>query len=319
MKIAILDGHALNPGDLDWSELMACGDVRQYDRTSPEEIASRISDVEAIMTNKVRLQKRDLQLAPHLRYIGVLATGYDVVDITEARRLGIAVTNVPKYGTESVAQHAFALLLELTQKVGLHSHGVEQGRWAKSADWCYWESPIRELTGETMGIVGMGRIGAAVARRAGAFGMEVIASESARAGSCTTTVRRVPLETLLRVSDVVSLHCPITPETRGMINARSISLMKPTALLINTSRGQLVDENALAAALSAGKIAGAGLDVLGEEPPRQGSPLIGLRNCVITPHQAWASQTARARLLGEAVANFKAFAAGARRNRVDEV
>ena len=308
-KIVVLDGATLNPGDLDWSGLEALGRCAIHDRTPEDQIVSRGRDAEVILTNKTPLSAATLSALPALRYIGVLATGYNIVDIAAARARGIPVASTPAYGTQSVAQHTFALLLELTNRVGLHTERVRGGAWARCPDFCFWERPLIELDGLTMGLVGAGRIGAAVQRIATAIGLRVI--HATRKGG------RDELEYVLRNSDVVSLHCPLTPETDGMINASTLNLMKNTALLINTSRGQLVREADLAAALESGRIAGAALDVLAREPPPADHPLLKARNCLITPHHAWATQAARARLMASTVENLQAFLSGQPRNVVN--
>jgi len=315
VKIVVLDGYTLNPGDLSWDALRALGDCEIYDRTPPQETIARATGAEIVLTNKTLLGRREIDKLPQLRYVGVLATGYNVVDLAATAARGIVVTNVPTYGTQSVAQMVFAHLLHLVQHVGEHAMGVHRGKWTRSEDFCYWEFPLVELEGLTMGLVGLGRIGRAVAKLAQAFGMEVLAFDP-QAAETPDGVQRVELDALLARSDVVSLHCPLTEETRGLINAERLARMKPTAMLINTSRGPLVDEPALANALNAGRLAGAGLDVLSSEPPVASNPLLGARNCYITPHIAWATRAARARLLKTAVENVQAFLAGRARNVV---
>jgi len=315
VKIVVLDGYTLNPGDLSWDALRALGDCEIYDRTPPQETIARATGAEIVLTNKTLLGRREIDKLPQLRYVGVLATGYNVVDLAATAARGIVVTNVPTYGTQSVAQMVFAHLLHLVQHVGEHAMGVHRGKWTRSEDFCYWEFPLVELEGLTMGLVGLGRIARAVAKLAQAFGMEVLAFDP-QAAETPDGVQRVELDALLARSDVVSLHCPLTEETRGLINAERLARMKPTAMLINTSRGPLVDEPALANALNAGRLAGAGLDVLSSEPPVASNPLLGARNCYITPHIAWATRAARARLLKTAVENVQAFLAGRARNVV---
>jgi len=309
MNICVLDSFTLNPGDLSWEELEQFGACQMYDRTRPEEVVTRAAHAEIVLTNKSLLPRQAIQSLPLLKYIGVLATGANVVDLLAASDRGIPVTNVPAYSTRSVVQATFALLLELTNRVGHHAHRVRQGDWSKAIDWCFWDGPLIELDGLTMGVVGYGRIGAAVAERARAFGMKVLAF-SPSTKPAPTYVKFVELETLIRESDVVSLHCPLTPQTEALVNATSLSFMKSSALLLNTSRGSLIDEAALAAALNAGKIAGAGLDVLSTEPPSATNPLLSAKNCVITPHNAWGSLAARRRLMHIAVENVRAFLAG---------
>jgi glycerate dehydrogenase len=311
MKIVVLDGYCLNPGDLAWDGLRRLGDVEIYDRTRVDEVTARAADAEAVFTNKTPLPGYILDRLPALRYIGVLATGYNVVDIDAARGRGITVTNIPTYGTSSVAQFVFALLLELCHHVGDHAAAVRAGEWSHNPDWSFWKSPLVELAGKTMGIVGFGRIGRQTARIADAMGMRVIANDTNEANPPDYEgFRWAAFEELLRESDVVSLHSPLFPETRGMINARTIGLMKPSAFLINTSRGPLMIDRDLADALDAGRIAGAGLDVLSVEPPAEDNPLLAARNCLVTPHIAWATREARSRLMDLAVENLAAFAAG---------
>lgn len=317
MRIVVLDGYALNPGDLDWSAVKALGDCVVYDRTAANETLARAAGAEVVLTNKTRLTRECLGAWPDLRYIGVLATGYDVVDVQAAAERGIPVTNAPGYGTASVAQSVFALLLELTNDAGSLSRGVHAGRWAKSPDYCYWDKPLVELDGLTMGIIGYGVIGQATARIARGFGMRVIAHT--RPPLENTDVEMVALDALFAESDVISLHCPLTPNTRGLIGADRLASMKPTAYLINTARGPIVDEPALAEALRAGQIAGAGLDVLCVEPPGVENPLYGAPHCVITPHVSWATAAARGRLMTIAADNLRAFLAGALRNVVNGV
>lgn len=316
MNLVVLDGHTLNPGDLSWEELKALGPCAIYERSTPAEVLKRAADAEILITNKVPLGQEQIRALPKLRYIGVTATGYNIIDVAAARERGITVTNVPAYGTRSVAQHTFALLLELTQHAGSHSQSVRAGAWVRSPDWCFWEHPLVELDGLTMGIVGFGRIGRAVGELAQAFGMHVIAAASPRARELPHNVTIMPLDSLFDAADVVSLHCPLTDLTRHLVNAARLARMKPTAFLLNTSRGPLVDEAALADALNAGSIAGAGLDVLSAEPPRPDNPLLTARNCVITPHQAWATRAARTRLMRVAVSNVNSFLEGKAQNVV---
>ncbi len=309
MSIVVLDGFTLNPGDLSWDELRTLGPCEIFDRTPPDQVETRAAGAGVVLTNKTVLSRDCLGRLPALRYIGVLATGTNIVDLAAARERGVPVTNVPAYGTRSVAQATFALLLELAHQTGHHAQTVRAGRWSKCEDWCYWDAPLLELDGRTMGLIGFGRIGRAVAEVAHAFGMKVIAhTPSLR--NAPAFVRAVELDEIFRASDVVSLHCPLTPSTRHLINAERLRLMKPSALLLNTSRGPLVDEAALAEALNSGLIAGAGLDVLSVEPPPATNPLLQAKNVVITPHNAWGTQAARARLLRVAVANVRAFLAG---------
>lgn len=308
MKIVVLDGFTLNPGDLDWSALSAFGEYTVHDRTPPELTVERAGTAEAVFTNKVILGRAEMAQLPQLRYIGVLATGYNVVDVAAAREMGIVVTNVPTYGTRSVAQMTFALLLELTQHVGHHSQSTAAGRWSTSVDFCYWDFPLVELEGLVMGLIGLGRIGRAVAELAMAFGMKVIAHDAnVAAGNDQPGIEMVDLDTLFKRSDIVSLHCPLTQKNAGMVNAGTLAMMKPTAFLLNTARGPLLNETDVAEALNAGRIAGAGLDVLAVEPPQAANPLLTARNCLVTPHISWATTAARRRLMSTAVQNLSAF------------
>jgi len=315
-KIVVLDGYTLNPGDLDWAPLQAVGDCTIHDRTPREQVVERAAAAEIVLTNKALLPRDAIEHLPALRYIGVLATGYNVVDTAAAKERGIPVTNIPGYGTASVAQHVFALLLELTQRTGHHAQTVREGRWSECPDFCYWDFPLIELAGRTLGIVGYGEIGRAVAHIGLAFGMKVIVSTRTHRAA-TEGVEFVAMEELFRRSDVVTLHCPLTDDTKGLINSARLGLMKLTAFLINTGRGPLVVEADLAVALNSGRIAGAGLDVLSTEPPPPGSPLFTAKNCLITPHIAWATREARSRLLEIAVGNIRAFLAGQPRNVVN--
>lgn len=313
MKIVVLDGYALNPGDLDWAPLQALGEVEIHDRTPAGEVVARAANADVILTNKCPLPADVLAQLPQLRFIGVLATGFNVVDVTAARARGIPVSNVPVYGTKSVAQHVFALILAHLHRVESHAAAVAEGRWSRNADWCFWDSPLTELDGLVLGVVGYGRIGQAVADLGRAFGMTVIVhSRSAKPG-----VEQVGVDKLFRRSDVISLHCPLTPETQGLVNADRLALMKPSALLVNTGRGPLIVEADLAAALDSGQLGGAALDVLSAEPPAANNPLLLARNCLITPHQAWATLAARRRLLATVVENVRAFAAASPQNVVN--
>ena len=310
MKLVVLDGYCLNPGDLSWDALRHMGDLTVYDRTRLEEVVERAAGAEVVFTNKTPLPGSALEQLPALRYIGVLATGYNVVDVNAAKARSVVVTNIPTYGTASVAQFVFALLLELCHNVKLHSDAVRAGEWSLNPDWSFWKSPLVELAGRTMGIVGFGRIGRQVGRIADALGMHVIAYDTFHGGPPQYSFRWAELEELLSESDVVSLHSPLFPDTQGMINARTLAMMKFSAFLINTSRGPLVVDSDLADALNAGRLAGAGVDVLSVEPPAADNPLLSARNCLVTPHIAWATREARARLMDQAVANVTAFAAG---------
>jgi glycerate dehydrogenase len=306
MKIVVLDGYALNPGDLSWQPLGSLGELEVFDRTPAELTVERARGATAVLTNKTALTAGVLDRLPDLRYIGVLATGYNVIDIEAARRRGIVVSNVPTYGTASVAQFVFALLLELCHQVARHSEAVRSGAWTRNPDWSFSYPPQIELAGKTMGIVGYGRIGRQTAQIAEAFRMRVSAFD----------IDRGNLEDLLRESDVVSLHVPLFPETREMINARTLALMKPTAYLINTSRGPLINETDLAAALNSGRIAGAALDVLSVEPPPADHPLLSATNCIVTPHMAWSTTEARRRLMAAVIENVSAFCTGSPKNVV---
>jgi len=310
MNIVVLDGHTLNPGDLDWGDLKALGKCEVFDRTPGEQIHSRAKYAEILLSNKTPLTKETLNELPKLKYIGVLATGYNVIDIEAAKARGIIVTNVPTYGTRSVAQMTMALLLELTQHAGHHSQRVRDGGWSSSEDWCFWDHPLIELDGLKMGLVGFGRIGRAVAELAKAFGMKVQVTTRDNPENPPDGIDFVELDELFRTSDVVSLHCPLTPETHRLANIDRIGLMKPSAFLINTSRGPLIDDGALAEALNENRIAGAALDVLSSEPPQSYNPLLTAKNCVITPHIAWATRAARSRLMKAATENVCAFIAG---------
>jgi len=314
MNICVLDGYAANPGDLSWQAFDALGTLKVYDRTAPGEIVSRLADTEIALTNKVVISARTMDALPRLKYIGVLATGYNVVDVAAARARGVVVTNIPAYSTDSVAQLVFAFLLNICQQVQLHSDLVHQGRWVSSPDFSFTAAPLVELAGKTMGLVGLGNIGQAVARIALAFGMKVLALTSKTAvqlaAAGLSELQAVDAHSLFSQSDVLSLHCPLTEETRSLVNARTLSWMKPTAILINTGRGGLIDEAALAAALADNRLAAAGLDVLSTEPPRADNPLLTAPHCYITPHLAWASVEARRRLIQIAADNVLAFLSG---------
>jgi glycerate dehydrogenase len=316
MQIVILDGYTANPGDLRWSEIEALGTCTIFDRTADADIVSRVGDAEIVLTNKTVLSGDTIARLPSVKMIGVLATGVNVVDVAAAKARRIPVCNVPAYSTPGVAQAVFALLLELTNRTGHHDRTVHDGRWAAGEDFCYWDGDLVELAGLTLGIVGFGQIGAAVARVGRAFDMRILANRRRATGVIEGVGDYVDLDRLFRESDVVSLHCPLTPETKELVNAARIEQMKPTAYLINTARGGLVHEADLAAALSAGRIAGAGLDVLSVEPPSATNPLLAARNCVITPHIAWATRAARRRLLAITAANIAAFLAGSPQNVV---
>jgi len=314
--IVVLDGFTMNPGDLSWDALRGIGDCEIHERTAAADIVARAEKADILLTNKCPLRRETLERLPRLRFIGVTATGVNVVDIEAARERGIVVCNVPAYGTASVAQHVFALLLELTQRTGHHARTVTDGRWSTGPDFCYWDFPLVELAGLTLGIVGYGEIGRAVARIASAFGMQVLAATRTPRGS-EAGVTFAGMDEVFSRADVVTLHCPLTAETTGLINARRLTSMKPTAFIINTGRGPLVVEADLAEALNAGRIAGAGLDVLSVEPPSPDNPLLRAKNCIITPHIAWATRASRARLMDAVVANVRAFLAGRPQNVVN--
>ena len=316
MKIVILDGYALNPGDLSYDCLKQFGTLKVYERTSPELVIERAKDAEALLTNKVALGEREFAQLPRLRYIGVQATGYNVVDVEAARKHGITVTNIPAYSTASVAQMVMAHLLNIAQRVDYYAEQNRTGRWATNPDFCYWDTPLIELADKQMGIIGFGRTGSAVAHLAQAFGMKVAAYTSKPQEELPEGIIKMSLEELFRTSDVVSLHCPLTPTTLHLVNAERLALMKPTAILINTARGPIIDEQALADALNSAKIYAAGIDVLTEEPPRQDSPLLSARNCFVTPHIAWATLEARTRLLKICEENLRAFVEGSPQNVV---
>jgi len=317
MKIVVLDGYCLNPGDLSWDALRKLGTVEVYDRTPAAEVVARAAGAAVVFTNKTPLPAAALEQLPELRYIGVLATGYNIVDVAAAKARGIVVTNIPTYGTASVAQFVFALLLELCHHVGAHAEAVRAGEWSRNPDWSFWKSPLVELAGKTMGIIGFGRIGRQTGKIADAMGMRVIANDTHHGETPSyDEFRWAAVDEVLAESDVVSLHSPLFPETQGMINAKSLTLMKASAFLINTSRGPLVVDQDLAAALNAGRIAGAGLDVLTLEPPEAENPLLSARNCLVTPHIAWATKEARSRLMDSAVENVTAYLAGTPRNVV---
>ena len=318
MRIVILDAFTTNPGDLDWGPVAALGELAVHDRTPDDRIVARAAGAEAVLTNKTPLTAATLAALPGLRYVGVLATGVNIVDLAAARAAGVAVTNVPGYSTPGVAQAVLALVLELTNQTGRLAASVRAGRWQACDDFCYWDGELVELEGLTFGIVGYGAIGRRVAGIARMLGMRVVAASRSRAaGTSADGVEFLSLDEVFRTADVVSLHCPLTSETARLVNAERLATMKPTAYLINTARGGLVDEQALADALAAGTIAGAGLDVLTAEPPRAGSPLIAAPNCVITPHVAWATRKARARLIAAAAENLAAFQAGHSHNVVN--
>lgn len=310
MKICILDGYSLNPGDLDWSPVERLGDVTLFDRTPADKIVERAADADIVLTNKVPFSADTLRQLPRLRFICVLATGYNIIDTEAAARQGVMVANIPAYSTMSVAQMAFAHILNITNHVASYAREVADGKWTNCPDFCFWDSALTELAGKTMGIVGLGNTGMATARIAVAMGMKVVALTSKSADTLPEGITPAPLDDVLASADVVSLHCPLTPSTRHLINAASIAKMKPSAILINTGRGPLVDEQAVADALNGGRLAAFGADVLSQEPPRGDNPLLSARNCFLTPHIAWATLEARTRLMSTATENVRQFIAG---------
>lgn len=310
MRLVVLDGYALNPGDLSWDLLPKEVDCKIFDRTAPHEVYERSKDADIILTNKTLLTRSVLESLPSLKYIGVLATGYNVVDIEQAHDQNIVVTNVPAYGTNSVAQLVFALILELCNHVGQHSDAVRSGAWSRNPDWSFWQTPLLELHRKTLGIVGYGRIGQSVARIAEGFGMAVIVAGSRMPAQQTSRPQRATIDEIFSRSDIVSLHCPLNASTEGMVDAGRLAQMKKDAFLINTARGALVVEEDLADALNTERIAGAGLDVLSTEPPAESNPLLQAKNCIVTPHLAWATREARGRLMSVALNNVAAWLSG---------
>lgn len=310
MRIVVLDGYTANPGDLSWDKLKESGECTIYARTAPDEVLERAAGADALLTNKVVINRETMAALPDLKYIGVLATGYNVVDVDAARERGIVVTNIPAYSTPSVAQMVFAHILNITQQVRHYSNETRQGRWSSSEDFCFYDTPLIELLGKKIGIVGLGQTGYNTARVAIGFGMKVWAYTSKSRLQLPPEIRKADLEHLFHECDIISLHCPLTESTRGLVNAQRLSLMKPSAILINTGRGPLVNEQDLADALNTGKIYAAGVDVLTDEPPRPDNPLLTARNCFITPHIAWANFESRQRLIYIAASNLKAFAEG---------
>ena len=320
LKIVVLDGYTENPGDLSWDSLRAFGDLRVYDRTgSEEEVIRRIGGAEVVFVNKVPISRRVLDACPNIKFISVLATGYNVIDVKAAAEKGIPVSNVPSYGTAAVAQFAMALLLEVCHHVAHHSEAVHAGRWASNPDWCFWDYPLIELSGKTMGIIGFGRIGQATGRIARAMGMEVLAYSRSVREEARELAEYVDLDSLLARSDVIVLHCPLFPETEGIINKANIARMKDGVIIINNSRGQLVVEQDLADALNSGKVLAAGLDVVSTEPILPDNPLLGAKNCLITPHISWAPRESRQRIMDASVENLRAFLAGKPVNVVNGV
>jgi len=317
MKIVVLDGFTMNPGDISWDELKKLGEVEVFDRTAEDKILERAEGASVLLTNKTPISKETIEKLPQLKYIGVLATGYNIIAIEEAKKRGIVVTNVPGYSTASVVQMTFALLLELCLHTQRHSDSVKSGKWSASADFCFWDYPLIELSGKTLGIIGFGSIGQKVADIATAFGMNLIGTSRRQTDqSQRKNFRWVELDELLRISDVVSIHCPLVPETHHLINKERLNSMKRSAFLINTSRGQIIVDKDLADALNKGIIAGAGIDVLSQEPPPIDNPLFKAKNCLITPHIAWATKEARMRLMESATENLSSFLAGKPKNVV---
>lgn len=316
MKIVVLDGYAANPGDLSWDALKELGECTIYDRTTPEELLPRAAGAEILLTNKVEIGASVMAALPDLRYIGVLATGYNIIDVDAARERGIVVTNIPAYSTDSVAQMVFAHVLNIAMRVSHYTDEVRSGRWSTCPDFCFWDTPLLELRGKKIGIVGLGHTGYMTARIAIGFGMEVYAYTSKSPFQLPPEIKKVTLDELFRESDIVSLNCPLTETTRGMVNAARLKTMKPSAILINTGRGPLIVEQDLADALNSGTIFAAGLDVLSQEPPRADNPLLSARNCFITPHIAWATLAARQRLMHIMLDNIKAYLSGKPVNNV---
>ena len=310
MKIVVLDGYAANPGDLSWDELKSLGECTVYDRTAPAEVLERAAGADILLTNKVVLDATTIAALPQLKYIGVLATGYNIVDVAAAKEHDIIVTNIPAYSTDSVAQMVFAHILNIAQQVQHHSEEVHKGRWTRSKDFCFWDTPLIELRGKKLGIIGLGHTGYTTARIAIGFGMQVCAYTSKTNFQLPPEIRKMELDELFRECDIISLHCPLTDSTRELVNAERLKMMKPTAILINTGRGPLINEQDLADALNNNIIYAAGLDVLSQEPPHADNPLLTAKNCYITPHIAWASTAARERLMQIMLENIKAYQAG---------
>lgn len=319
MKIVVLDGHAANPGDLPWNRLKALGECTIYDRTKPEEVLERCREAEAVLTNKVAFNRAKIEALPKLKYIGVLATGFNIIDIKAAAERNIVVTNIPAYSTNSVAQMVFAHILNITQHVGMHAEEVRKGHWTSNPDFCFWCTPQIELEGKKIGIIGLGHIGQAVAQIAIALNMKVYAYTSKIEAKLPTGIKKAELDQIFRECDIVTFHCPLTDETRHLANKERLAMMKPTAIIINTSRGPIIDEQALANALNNKQIYAAGVDVLSKEPPMPDNPLLTARNCFITPHIAWATFEARQRLNDISADNFKAFLDGKPINVVNKL
>lgn len=319
MKIVVLDGYTENPGDLSWEGFEAIGETVVYDRTPADKILERIKDAEVVYTNKTPITKETIAACPNLKFIGVLATGYNVIDVAAAKEAGIPVSNIPTYGTDAVSQFAIALLLELCHHIGEHSDCVKKGDWTNNADWCFWNHPLVELAGKTMGIIGFGRIGQGTGRIAQALGMKVLAFDEYQNKDLETdTCKYASLDELLAASDVISLHCPLFPSTEGIINKENIAKMKDGVMIINDSRGPLIVEEDLKDALNSGKVGGAAVDVVSTEPIKMDNPLLSAKNCIITPHIAWAPKESRQRLMDIAVDNLKAYAQGKPQNVVNK-
>ncbi len=318
MKIVVLDGYAANPGDMSWDNLKALGDCTIYDRTAPEEVVERAAGAEVILTNKTVITAELMDALTELKYIGVLATGYNIVDTAAAKSHGILVTNIPAYSTDSVAQMVFSHILNIYQQVQHHSDEVHKGRWTNSENFCFWDTPLIELRDKKIGLVGLGHTGYTTARIAIGFGMQVYAFTSKSHFQLPPEIKKLELDQLFEECDIISLHCPLTPETNELVNAHRLGLMKPSAILINTGRGQLINEQELADALNKGQIYAAGVDVLSSEPPRADNPLLSAKNCYITPHIAWASVNARERLMNIAITNIQAYQSGKPENVVNK-
>ena len=318
MKIVMLDAYTTNPGDLSWDSFSKLGELTVYDRTPCDKIIERAKDADIVITNKTPVTKEIIDCLPKLKFIALMSTGYNIVDYVYLKEKGIPVSNIPSYSTDAVAQLVMSFILELTMNVGLHSESVKKGEWSDCADFCYWKTPLTELSGKTIGIFGLGKIGRAVAERAKAFGMNVIAYVPRIHGDEPDYIKLLSLDEMLNVSDVVSMHCPLTPETEGIVNTEFITKMKDGAYFINTSRGTVVNEDALADALNTGKLGGAGLDVLSTEPPKKDNPLLTAKNCFITPHIAWASFETRKRLVSILYDNLDAFINGKPQNVINK-
>lgn len=318
MKIVMLDAYTTNPGDLSWDNFSVLGDLEVYDRTPSDKVIERAKDADILITNKTPITREIIDCLPNLKFIALMSTGYNIVDYVYLKEKGIPVSNIPSYSTDAVAQLVMSFILELSMNVGLHSESVKSGEWSECADFCYWKTPLTELSGKTLGIFGLGKIGRAVAERAKAFGMDIVAYVPRIHGDEPDYIKLLPLKEMLNMSDVVSMHCPLTPETEGIVNEDFIAEMKDGAYFINTSRGTVANENALADALNSGKLGGAGLDVLSTEPPMKDNPLLSAKNCFITPHIAWASFETRKRLVGILYDNIRAFIDGKPQNVINK-